>query len=528
MSSQVGPDGTMLAFVAVDSAGGADLWVRPLGDFEPRPLPGTRGATLPFWSPDSRQIGFFADGKLKRLRLNAASSEVICDAASGRGASWGPKDIIVFSPAPAGPLFQVRAGGGAPKAVTVVDTSRGENAHRWPCFLPDGERFTFVSLPARKGQFDSFVGSVRSRKSRPLISSGSAPIFSAPGYLIFTRNDALMAQGFDARSLKLNGDPFAIGEPPAATTYSGAPGASVSRNGVLTWQGSGDLTSRLAWLDREGREVQRIAIPVDRWARSSLSRDGRRAILEQGVTNGNVDLWVADLDREVVNRLVYNQAKNYIGVWSPDGREVVYSSNRRGPRDLYRRAADGSGSDRMFYQSEIPYKDPTDWSPDGNWIVMQEIGDENGWNFSLLPGAGGAPVPYLATPFNEQFGFLSPDGKWLLYVSDESGSNQAYVQSFPEPGHKLQVSRSGTAVAFWMSGGREICLLRTDFSVSAVTVEPGPELKIGVSRELFRAPPNTRSLEPSPDGRRFLVVLPARQTTPGISVAVNWRAGKEE
>ncbi|MEO5618214.1 MAG: hypothetical protein ABIS67_10615, partial [Candidatus Eisenbacteria bacterium] len=196
--------------------------------------------------------------------------------------------------------------------------------------------------------------------------------------------------------------------------------------------------------------------------------------------------------------------------------------------DLYRRDADCSGSDRVFHQSEVPYKNAVDWSPDGKWIVVQEIGDESGWNISLLPAGGGPPTPYLATPFNEQFGFISPDGRWCLYISDESGTPQAYVQSFPEPGRKQQVSRTGAFVAFWMSGGREICVRRTDFSLAAIAVEPGPVLKIGPSRELFRAPHNTRNIEPHPSGQRFLHVVAARQTTPGISVAVNWRARKKE
>ncbi len=520
-------DGKTLAFVAVDSSGQGSLWLRPLGSFEAREVPGTRNADLPFWSPDDRQVGFFADSKLKRVRISGGSAEVICDAPSGRGASWNSKGTIVFSPASGGPLFQVRASGGAPEAATALDTANGETAHRWPCFLPDGEHFLYAALPARNGQYPCYVGSIVSKARTPLLSASGAPLYAAPGHVIFARGEALLAQRLDSGRLKLIGEPFSIGEPPAVTQFSASPGASVSSNGVLVWQSAGKLDTRLVWLDRAGHQIGTVDIPLDRWGSPSISPDGRRAMLEQGVSSGNNDLWVVDLEREVTNRLTFEQGKNFTGTWSPDSKEILYSSTRRGPRDIYRRAADGSGTDQLVYQSSVPFKDASDWSPDGQWILIQQNGDRDGWNLWTLPAAGGPPKSFLVTPFDESFGQISPDGHWVLYVSTESGSPQAYTQSFPEPGHKQQVSKTGAFFGIWSRNRREIFLIRPDLSFASVPVEWGPELRFGSPHELFRLDPSWQAY-PAPDGQRFLTIIPAVKIVPGISVAVNWNAGHEE
>jgi Tol biopolymer transport system component/predicted Ser/Thr protein kinase len=524
----ISPDGRTLVFLAQDSTGQVSLWVRPFGSFEARELPGTRNAFLPFWSPDGKQVGFFADGKLKRTRVSGGNPEVICDAATGRGASWGRRNVIVFSPSPTGPLYQVRAAGGTPEAVTAVDTTKGENAHRWPNFLPDGEHFTFVALPATKqGDFASYVGSLRRKEAKPILSANTAPIYAAPGYLIYARNEALLAQRFEPGRMRVTGDPFTIGEPPAPSSYTASPGASVSTNGILAWQSAGNQAMRLVWLDRNGRETGSVAVPLARWAIAILSHDGRHALVEQDLPSGDTDLWIVELERGVMNRLAFGQGKSSVGAWSRDDKEVFYGSTRNGPRDIYRRAADGSGTDQLFYSSNVPFKDLNDFSPDGKWAVLSQIAGDTGWDIFVLPGAGGSLTPYVVTPFNERFGQVSPDGKWLLYVSDETGTPQAYVQAFPTPGSKRQVSRTGAAFGTWSANGREIYLLRGDFSAVSVPVIPGPEPRFGAPQELYRLPPNSQSWDVALDGR-FLATVPAQRIVPGISVAVNWRAGRKE
>jgi Tol biopolymer transport system component len=290
---------------------------------------------------------------------------------------------------------------------------------------------------------------------------------------------------------------------------------------------AGKLDTRLVWLDRAGREVGSVDVPPGRWGLLVLSDDDRRLLVAKTEPGGGSGLWVVDVMRGVANRISRPDESPLIGCWSPDGREVLYGANRDGPRDVFRRAADGSTPDSPFYRSSVPFKDPFDWSPDGRWIVMQEIADETQWNLFLLPASGGDRVPFATSPANEQFGTVSPDGQWLLYVSDETGSSQAFVQSFPKPGKKQQVSRTGAVFGTWTDGGREIVLIRGDNSLVSVAVTPGEELGFGPPVEMFRMPPTIGGASVSSNGQRILVSMPAEPSIPGITVAVNWRAGHE-
>jgi Tol biopolymer transport system component len=524
----ISPDGRTMAIIMADSTGQTAIWLRPLGEFQASPLPDTRGAFLPFWSPDGRYVGFFADGKLKRVRVAGGRPEIICDAATGRGASWSPKDVIVFGPAPSGPLFKVRSSGGKPEAVTVIDSASGETAHRWPCFLPDGVQFIYASLPTVGGEFKSHVGSIESAERKEVLSGSGAAVYAHPGYVIYHRNDALLAQRFDIRRKEVAGDPFTVGEPPMATNYSASPGLSVSRNGVLTWLSAGRSQNRLIWRDRAGREVGAVDIPPDQWNLGIISPDGRRALLQHGASQGKGDLWIVDLEREIANRLTFGEGKNTAGTWSPDGREIIYGSTRRGPRDAYRINADGSGNDRPFYESSVPFKDVVDWSPDGQWISMHEIGDASGWNTYVVRSDGTDRRPWVVTPFNEQFPLIAPSGRWAIYVSDESGTPQLYIQTFPEPGRRQQVTKTGAFFAIWSRDGREIVALRPDLVLVSIPVTWGDKPRFGTPVELFPISPQAVGWDVAPDGQRFLCVEPATRARPGISVAVNWRAGREE
>jgi dipeptidyl aminopeptidase/acylaminoacyl peptidase len=363
-------------------------------------------------------------------------------------------------------------------------------------------------------------------KRSALMTANTAPIYAAPGYLIFTRNEALLAQRFDPAALKLEGDPVTLGEPPVGQTqFTASPCASVSTNGVLAWMRAGKLDTRLAWVDRAGRSLGAVDLPLDRWDTAVISPDGRRAAVQQDVASGNSDLWTVDLERGTASRLTYGEGQNNGAVWSPDGRELIYSSTRDGVRNLYRRPADGSGTDQPFYRSSVTFKDANSWSPDGRTVVISQVGSSNNWDILSMPAAGGPPTPLLDSRFNEQNPLISPDGAWLLYTSDESGSNQAYVQSFPGLGHKQQLTKTGALFGWWAKGGREIILFRPDLDLVSIPVEAGPELRIGAPREMFRIPSNARSGWPAPDGQRFLIVVPAVETVPAISIAVNWRAG---
>ena len=519
----ISPDGTQLAFVASDTIE-SSLWVRHLRDFKPRQLPGTKGARLPFWSPDGRNIGFISDGSLKRIGLDGGGMQVLCDAPHPRGASWGKRDVIVFTPSPTGPLFQINAHGGPVTPVTTLDSTAREVAHRWPSFLPDGEHFIFTSVSNIDGPFEVRIGSIHGGHGRSLLTTPSAAVYAHPGHLIYAGDTAIVAQRFDAGSARIRGAPFPVADPPQPTRTmgQGSPRLSVSSNGVLAWRAVGDPNTRLVWIDRNARRLATLNVRPRRWLLASMSPDGRRALLQEG-SGKNSDLWMLDLGSEAINRLTLQQGTNQIGAWSPDGKEILYTSTRdgRGPVVL-RRAVDGPGTDHVFYQSAASGKLADGWSLDGKWVVLQELSDKNGMDLLRMPSAGGPPIRFLATPFNEGGAQLSPDGKWVLYLSNEGGSG-AYVQSFPNPGKRLQVSPFATIYARWVKGGREILLFCRDFWVRSVEVEPGRELRFSPAHELMEFPPDMRFLAPSPDGERLLLLEAADRGVPGISIAINWK-----
>src|SRR5262245_30378965 len=536
----ISPDGTKLAFLAWDSAGRGHLWVRRLGTRASYMLTGTEGAQYPFWSPNGTEIGFFSDGKMKRVRTDGGGVEAICNAPHPRGGAGGRRRVIVFSPTVPGPLYQVPEGGGLATAVTTLDSTSGAIEHVWPSFLPDGEHFIYVARqpepytlenPPARSSFPSYIGSIRSQRSESLLVASSAPMFAAPHYLIYVSNRVLVAQPFDASRRRLTGRPFPIPDAPAPVAYVGSRCGSVSSNGVLAGLNARGPLTKLVWIDRDGNTIGTVANLDDRWVRASISPDGRRAILQRGQGDGNRDLWVMDLLRETVVRLTSATGPSVCGAWSPDGKDVIYAM--RGPggvRELRRCAVDVPGSDRPLYRSSARLQNAFGWSPDGRWVLVEENTGPRGFDILIVPSTGGEAKPYMATPFNERRAEISPDGEWVLYCSDESGPTQAYVASFPRPGKKQQVSPLPGAMARWCRQGREIVLFSlSDFKLRAIPVERGDPLRLGAARELFQIPRTTVWLDPTPDGQRFLVLQSAGEAAIGASIAVNanWMAGLE-
>ncbi|HZM26947.1 MAG TPA: protein kinase, partial [Gemmatimonadales bacterium] len=331
----ISPDGSTLAFIAYDSTG-QSLWVRRLGNHKPRELAGTPGAASPFWSPDGKQIGFFSEAKMRRVGLDGEAPEVICDAPHPHGASWGRKDVIVFAPGN-GSLFRVPASGGTPESVTTIDTTGGVNAHAWPGFLPDGEHFTYVARriepfsiddAPRPGPWTSYVGSIRTKSSAPLLTANSVAMYAPPHYVIYIRDGILFAQRFDVRQLRVEGRPIRIADSPAPLSYVGSRCGSVSANGVLVWRSVGSLKTRLVWIDRSARPIREPGIPADRWVRALISPDGRRVILSKE-TPTDASLWLFDFERGTLTGLTSVPERLELGVWSPDSKEILY--RRQGP-----------------------------------------------------------------------------------------------------------------------------------------------------------------------------------------------------
>jgi Tol biopolymer transport system component len=523
-NSVISPDGRMLVFAPGDSAGTTRLWVRPMESLAAREIPGTEGAAYPFWSPDGRSIGFFADGKLKRVPVDGGRPQVLCDANSGRGGTWSREGVILFSPASQAPLSRVPASGGDVVQVTTLDTARKEIAHRWPRFLPDGRHFLYLTLPERDGQFDNFVGSLDGKPARLVARSDRAAVYAPPGYLLVVRNETLLAQRFDAASGATRGEPVSLGELPDAGGNLGEPNASVSDDGVLVWQSVVPVVAHLVWLDRSGKEVGTVTMTPGPYSGVTPSPDGRRAILLRPDPQTATDMWLVELDRGTTTRFTSEPGNEFFPVWSPDGSRLAFASNRNGPYDIYARPVTGSGQEEVLCRSGQLKKWPTTWSPDGRSIVFTGSSPKTGDDLWILPLDGDRkPVPYLNSRFNENNGAISPDGRWLAYTSDETGRNEVYVQPFPTPGAKSQVSTDGGDGARWSRDGRQLFFATVDGKIMGSDIQAGAEFQASVPRILFRLPHDFVDFGLS--GERGLCLMPVGAQKPAtLTVVQNWAA----
>ena len=542
-ATAISPDGRRLVFTVMEAEGTMRLWVRPLESLAAQPLAGSEGALFPFWSPDSRHVAFFAEGKLKRIPVASGSPQVICDARDGRGGSWSRSGVIVFAPAGSGSLMRVKADGGEPVEIVKPDPERGEAGLRFPCFLPDGAHFLFVSSPKRQGGYDISLGDLDGKKPTRITAASSAAVYAEPGYLLFALGGRLVAQRFDASRGQLVGEVVILGDAPPPSTYDGGAAVSASRNGVLMHAESTPPVTELVWLDRAGRQAGRIPLPPGSYSNPALSPDERWATVTRFNSSTSSDLWLVDLQRAVTTRLTFDGrvsggwGMSVPVVWSPDSTRVAYCYDRSGVYDVYQIAASGTGQPEPLFQSDVVWKLPLAWSPDDRYLVFtQEVEAEGSvYDLWLLPLHGERkPVPYLRTPFDEDFAAVSPDGRWLAYVSDETGTYEVYVRSFPEPGEKYRVSTSGGHIAQWSRDGRELVffpLSQYYFGVGPVwvaEVETMPTFKASPPRLLFTPRPDVSGLVATADLSRFLVTAPAEGTAPAsITVTLNWTTALE-
>ena len=539
-ASAISPDGRRLVFTVIDAAGTIRLWVRSLDSLSAQPLVGTEGATFPFWSPDSRFVAFFAQGKLRKVPVAGGSSEVICTAIDSRGGTWSREGVIVFAPQAMGPLARVSADGGEPVEVVKPDATRGETGLRFPYFLPDSVHFLYVSLPRKQSGFDVHIGALDSKESKRVVSVLSAPIYAEPGCLLFTLGDRLVAQRFDLSTLQTVGKAVPLADAPPGSTFDAGVALSASANGVLAHAASTPALTELVWLDRAGRQTGKIPLPPGSYSNPSLSPDGRWATVTKFNSSASSDLWLVDLQRAVTTRLTFDGLVAGGGMsmpvaWSPDGTRVAYACTRSGLYDVYQVRASGSGRPEPLVQSDVAMKIPAAWSPDGAYFVFSGEGEGGQYDLWLQPLQGDrTPVPYLRTPFNEDLAAFSPDGRWLAYDSDETGTPEIYVRSFPEPGEKYRVSTSGGTNAQWSRDGKELLFfpLSQYYSgvgpIYAVDVETKPTFKAGAPRLLFTPRPDISGLVATADLSRFLATAPAEGAPPAsITVTLNWPAALE-
>jgi Tol biopolymer transport system component len=508
--------------------------VRPLKSLLARPIEGTEGAQSPFWSPDSRNLGFFAQGRLKKVAVGGGAPELLCAAPDGRGGTWGSSGVIVFAPVPTGPLSRISAEGGPVSEIAWPDSARHETALRWPVFLSDGRHFAYVSLPPRAGGFDVYVSAIGSRRRKLILHSDAAPVVAGNDRLILVRNGRLMVQRFDFGELRPIGDPISLGPSTATDVSVGEPLVSASMNGVLIQQNATLANTQMVWLDRSGRQRGVLAVAEGRYERMSFSPDGRRLLVIRRGSPNTVDLWAIDLASGLETRLT-SRSQSRIGgrpSWSPDGRRVAFNSNRDGPSNIYEKDMDQNAPEKVLYQSSAQFKEVDGWSHDGRFLLFVQADPATAWDLWLLPMTGDpTPIPYLRTSFNEFAADVSPDGKWLAYWSDESGTYQVYVQSFPTPGEKHLVSSLAASGAVWSKDGRELLLYGIDATLWSVPVSTVPTFRAGTPRKLFKCRSDGLWMVATPDLNRFLLSAPAGDVPAStITVELNWstEATREE
>jgi len=532
----ISPDGSRVAFSGTDSTGKTQLWVRPLDSDSATRLSGTDGGLLPFWSPDGKYIGFFADKKLKRVEASGGAALSLYDG-EGVGGAWGPEGDILFS-LPSGPIQLLPAAGGTASAVTKLEGSA--TAHRYPFFLPDGRHFLYLALNLAGTSSDPsnqiWVGSLDSDPARPLLP-GNFNAQYADGYLLFVRGGdaggSLLAQPFDPRTLETRGEPRVLAEHVGLyTAYLGFGNFSVSSAGALVLDASRLLT-RLEWLDRSGRPVGTFGEP-DLYFDPRISPDGTQIafdLYDSGTQT--TQIWVRDISRGVQARLTSPPGGNAGAVWSPDSARIAFQSNRKHQADVFVKSSSGTGTEEAV-TDEDGQKIPTDWSSDGNFIAIfdREPAGARLVGVSAIPMTGDRkpfPVVPRQTLLVDSPRF-SPDGRWLTYGSSESGRNEIYLVSFPDGERRIQLSNAGGNVPKWSRGGREILYTAFDGTVMSVEIESGPRVpRAGVPRPLFPLPEGASAIwDVSADGEHFLINVPVlKSSSVPLSLVVNWVASLE-
>jgi WD40 repeat protein len=528
----ISPDGSRIVFSGADATGTVQLWLRPLDADPAIRLAGTEGGILPFWSPDGRFIGFFADKKLKRVEASGGAPLALYDV-DGVGGAWAPGGDILFNAA-SGPILRLPAAGGEAVPVTTLDTSSGETAHRYPFVLPDGRHFLYLALNLAGNAKDPanqiWVGSLDSEPARPLLAANFNPQY-ADGYLLYIRGGdlggSLLAQPFDPERLATTGAPVTVAEHVGLYgDFLGLGGFSVSAGGTLIYDASRLLT-RLEWFDRSGNQTGVFGKP-DLHSAPRLSPDGSRiafGVYDPGTQTTQV--WVGELSRGVETRVTSAPGSNASPVWSPDGTRVAFQSDRKHQADVYVRPIGGTGADEAI-TDEDGQKLPMDWSPDGRFLTVfdREPAGERLAGISAIPLEGDRQ-PIAVVPRRVDLvggGRVSPDGLWLVYDTNESGRREVYVISFPKGQQRLQISNGGGVNAKWSRSGREVVYTSPDRVVMSVPIDTRNGLEAGVPKPLFRLPEGAGpGWDVSADGERFLLNVPViKSSSVPLTLVANW------
>ena len=533
----ISPDGSRLTFTARDDKGRILLYLRSLTSPSPQALPGTDEATYPFWSADGRDIGFFSQGKVKRVNASGGPVQTLCDAPNGRGGAWNKDGVILFTPNATAPLSRVPASGGTPELATKLNLSRAENSHRWPRFLPDNRHFLFWGRSALGSEQALMAGTLGSLEVKVILKGVTTAIYSS-GYVLFLREQTLLAQSFDPKTLELSGEATPIAEHIAVNGATGAPDFSAADNGTLVYQ-NGDAagTWDLLWYTRDGKPAGTVA-QQERYYYPNLSPDDTRvAVSLFNGTQGIADIWVLDLQRGAKSRLTFGPGTQLSALFSRDGRTVFYSSNVKGASHIYSRPADGSGSEQTILEDPDASTVPYSFSPDGHYLVYtsRQLADpKSNIDLWVLPMSSdgkpsGKPFPVVQTPFDDLNPEVSPVGKFMAYQNVESGRNEIYLTSFPNGGARWQVSTGGGVDARWRGDGKEIFFLDPSDNLMAVDVDTTSGTpRLGVPHSLFQVLGVQRQVGTyvvTKDAKKFLVN--SGSTTQGndpLTLVTNWTA----
>jgi Tol biopolymer transport system component len=534
MSFALSPDGRQIVFVA-SGDGESRLWVRSLATTTAQPLDGTEGATWPFWSPDSRSIGFFARGALKRLDLGGGAPPTLAPAVNGRGGAWSADGVILFAPNSTSSLMRVAAAGGDAVAVTTLGPQ--QTSHRYPQFLPDGRRFLFYvqSTSAASG---IYLGALDGGAPTRLTAAVSAGLHLPSGWLLWVRAGTLVAQRLDLANAALTGEPVTLAERVTTDGNANRSAVSVAATGLVAYRTDGSRERQLTWFDRSGTARGTVGDPDGTLLNPCVSPDGRRVVVERTV-QGNTDLWLLDGTR--TSRFTFDPAGDARPSWSPDGTRIVFRSLRSGAGDLYQKLANGTGVEERLVGSDRPLT-PNSWSRDGRFLVYMIADPQTNLDLWVVPMEG-EPTPsvFLNTPFRETYGVFSPDGRWVAYQSDESGRMEVYVRPFVAPGAtgtpaaaaagQWQVSTAGGIMPTWQPDGRELYYLNpagemmaAPITITGTALEPGAPVRLfptrivggGVDAQIGR------QYDVAADGRFLINTVVDSGTAAPITLLMNW------
>ncbi len=535
---EISPDGTRLVFSA-KLDGKALLYLRSIGKLSLDPLPGTEDAVFPFWSPDSRSIAFFAGGKLKRVDIAGGPAVIVCDAPLGRGGAWGSSGIILFAPHFNSPLFQVPASGGTPVAATRLDAKF--TTHRWPNFMPDGQHFVYLAANHSSPSGPNtalFLGSLDGKTSLQLMASRSNAIY-ASGYLLYVRDSTLVARALDYKSGQFTGQETVLNDDVQvdASVWRGSFTASDQR--TLVYQpGAATTAMTLSWRDRSGKETSQLSVP-DSYHQIELSPDDKKIVVSLG--EPLAALWTLDLERNTRTRLTFGNENDSNPVWSPDGSRIAFTRGggvaSEGGLVLLSKASNGAGPEKQVLQLDPAnglQQALCDWSPDGRYLIFRTGTTAIGTGFDLwvVPLFGdGKPFAYETAAGDQTLAQFSPDGRWVSYVSTETGRSEIFVAPFPPNGAKYQVSTSGGTMPRWRRDGKELFFggLGSSRLMAAAVSDKGPNFEVNGIRPLFdtnNMSPNIASAQydVTADGQRFLAITTGDAGTLPLTLVQNWTA----